>query len=262
MNQKRKVGGGGLLNKIIDRLPWELHLPNYQYCGPGTQLEKRLKLGQTGINKLDEACRKHDIVYSQSKDADTRRVADQVLEEEAWTRVRANDSNWKEKIFALGVTAAMKAKRKMGAGGKTRRKGVGKRKKRSTSLRKGMALARKALAGSKSSSLYEQTMLALKAAKSGVRRRKRMYPRVIPVPKKKGGILPFLMAAVPALAALGSVVGGTASLVKTINEGKKASQELQEKIRHNKKIEELALGKGLYLKPWRGGLGLYVKSKN
>lgn len=27
--------GKGLLNKIIDKLPIELHVPSYQYCGPG-----------------------------------------------------------------------------------------------------------------------------------------------------------------------------------------------------------------------------------
>lgn len=27
--------GKGLINKIIDKLPFELHVPSYQYCGPG-----------------------------------------------------------------------------------------------------------------------------------------------------------------------------------------------------------------------------------
>lgn len=27
--------GKGLLDKIIDKLPVELHVPSYQYCGPG-----------------------------------------------------------------------------------------------------------------------------------------------------------------------------------------------------------------------------------
>lgn len=38
VNPDKKLGtkrGNGLLNKIIDKLPFELHVPSYQYCGPG-----------------------------------------------------------------------------------------------------------------------------------------------------------------------------------------------------------------------------------
>lgn len=27
--------GKGIIDKIIDKLPFELHVPKYQYCGPG-----------------------------------------------------------------------------------------------------------------------------------------------------------------------------------------------------------------------------------
>jgi len=255
--KKKTKGGGGLINKFIDKLPFELHLPGgYQYCGPGTKLKERIAQGQRGINKLDAACREHDIAYSTSGgDTEKRRLADLRLAEEAWKRVKASDSDWKEKTAAWTVTTAMKAKTKLGGG--HRKKG------RPAGLRKGISLAKRALRDAKpTSSLYKKTLVALKAAKSGIHRTKKPYSRVIPVPKKKGGILPFLMAAIPALAALGSVAGGAASLVKTINDGKRATQELEEKVRHNKKMEEIAIGKGLYLKPWKGGLGLYVKSKN
>jgi len=30
----------GLLNRVIDVLLFELHIPGYQFCGPGTHLEK------------------------------------------------------------------------------------------------------------------------------------------------------------------------------------------------------------------------------
>jgi len=36
------VKGRGLLNRAIDALPFELHIPGYQFCSPGTNLEKRL----------------------------------------------------------------------------------------------------------------------------------------------------------------------------------------------------------------------------
>ena len=55
----------GFLNKLIDKLPVELHLPGgYEFCGPGTRLKKRLALGQVGINPLDSVCRIHDIAQS------------------------------------------------------------------------------------------------------------------------------------------------------------------------------------------------------
>lgn len=37
---KRK--GSGLLNTLINKLPVELHIPTYNFCGPGTSLNKRL----------------------------------------------------------------------------------------------------------------------------------------------------------------------------------------------------------------------------
>lgn len=27
--------GSGLVDKLIDKLPFEIHLPGYNYCGPG-----------------------------------------------------------------------------------------------------------------------------------------------------------------------------------------------------------------------------------
>jgi len=62
------VKGRDLLNRAIDALPFELHIPEYQFCGPETQLEKRLVRGDRGINLLDAACREHDIAYSHSND--------------------------------------------------------------------------------------------------------------------------------------------------------------------------------------------------
>jgi len=289
MPRKARVIGRSLLNRLIDKLPVELHLPGYQFCGPGTKLEKRLQLGQKGINPLDEACRRHDLAYSSSKETRKRQEADKILAEEAWSRVISSDANLKEKAAAWAVTNIMKAKsgsghageRKMGgrvvaSGGKGRRGSGRKRGRcvrggrlqmsrgRPAGLRKGIAHAKRAINDPQNNnkSIFKKTLAALRAAKEGIIKSRKPYPRVIPIPKKKGGILPFLMAAIPALAALGSVAGGAASLVKTINEGKRASEELAEKIRHNKKMEEISIGKGLYLKPWKGGLGLYIKAKN
>ena len=56
---KRNRRGKGLLNKVINKLPVELHILGYQYCGPGTKLRKRLSRGDPGINPLDTACKEH-----------------------------------------------------------------------------------------------------------------------------------------------------------------------------------------------------------
>jgi len=91
--------GKGLLNKI-QHIPFELHLPGYQYCGPGTHLAKRIERGDPGINPLDRHCKEHDIFYSQHKDVESRNKADEVLERGAWDRVLARDASLGEKAAA------------------------------------------------------------------------------------------------------------------------------------------------------------------
>lgn len=113
-----------LVNKSIDLLPIELHLPGgYQYCGPGTKLKKRLTRGDPGINKLDQACKEHDISYSKFSDSANRSVADRILARKAWERVKASDVSFGERAAALAVTAAMKTKTAFGGGRKRRRGG-------------------------------------------------------------------------------------------------------------------------------------------
>ena len=58
----------------------ELHLPRYQFCGPGTKAFTRLSRGDKGINKLDETCRIHDIEYLKyAGDSEGLREADRRL---------------------------------------------------------------------------------------------------------------------------------------------------------------------------------------
>lgn len=84
-------------------------------------------------------------------------------------------------------------------------------------------------------------------------------PRVIPVPKT-GGLLP-LIPIFAGLSAAGSIAGGVAGITKAINEYKAAKKQLQELKRHNQQIEAYCIGKGLHLKPYRDGLGIYVTKK-
>ncbi|KAJ8916415.1 hypothetical protein NQ315_014626 [Exocentrus adspersus] len=87
--------GDDVLNTLINKLPFELHIPGYQFCGP--------------------ACRKHDIAYSQSNTLQDRHKADRELENRAWGRVKSRDAKFGEKASAWFITTTMKAKRNLGS---------------------------------------------------------------------------------------------------------------------------------------------------
>lgn len=108
--------GDGLLNDTINKLPFELHIPGYNFCGPGTKLKKRLARGDQGVNGLDEACKSHDIAYMQNKELSKRHEADKVLAHSAMNRFRASDASFGEKMAAIGVASAMMGKVKLGKG--------------------------------------------------------------------------------------------------------------------------------------------------
>lgn len=132
----KRVPVGAALNRAIDILPFELHLPGgYRYCGPGTKLKERLARGDSGINKLDEACKLHDIAYSKYTDSKNRSIADRVLAEKAWQRAKSSDSSIGERAASLAVAAAMKAKSVIG-GGMKRSRSRSKGKRRSNTRRK------------------------------------------------------------------------------------------------------------------------------
>jgi hypothetical protein len=258
------VVGRGLLNTIINKLPFELHIPGYQYCGPGTKLNKRLARGDPGINPLDRACKEHDIAYSNSKDTTVRNQADLQLAEKAWQRVKATDSKPGERINAWFVTNAMKANAKLGMGVKSKENIKNKKKiKRINVLQHLISKSRAAVKSKKPKNMQSAIKVALAAAKSNVKGKQEKLPRtrVIPVPKV-GGVLPFLLPLFAGLSAIGGLSGGAAGIAKAINDAKEARKQLAESERHNKKMEVIAMGKGLFLKPYRKGLGLYLKPKN
>ena len=70
--------GGSLLNKVINNLPVEMHLPGHNFTGPGTKLNKRLnpdltpKKWSKPINRVDKAAYNHDICYLKNDDTATR----------------------------------------------------------------------------------------------------------------------------------------------------------------------------------------------
>ena len=226
--------GAGLLNTVINSLPIELHIPGYQYCGPGTNLKKRLALGQPGINGLDSACREHDIAYDKSNSLPVRGAADRILEESAWNRVGAKDADYKEKAAAWLVTTGMKAKRKIGGGcGFANIVGVCKK-----ALKKSI----KSCVGTPNmSSLIKSTVRVarkhVKSAGARSKKNKNKPPRVIRVPKTGGSLT--LIPVLAGLSALGTLAGGVANIVRTIRG-----------IR-SKTGSSVHLGKGVYLSPYK-----------
>ena len=217
-DRRRKFAGEGIINTLINNLPFEAHLPgDYRYCGPGTRLEERLKRGDPGINPLDEACKFHDLAYSKSTDLESRHKADRVLIDKAWERFKSSDASLGEKAASYLVTNIMKAKTAMGAG--VRRK-----------PKKGEGAVQK----------------QRKSRARGVKKTKGHPPlgtRVIPLPKS-GGILQYLIPLLTGLSNIGSVAGTANELLKTIRSmrgkglGKKAV------------LGNFKKGYGLYLKPY------------
>ena len=75
---KRDATGGSFLNTLMNKLPFEMHLPGHNFTGPETKLYKRL--GQHGtpkewsipINRVDNAAYHHDLCYSKHGDTKTR----------------------------------------------------------------------------------------------------------------------------------------------------------------------------------------------
>ena len=75
---KKEAAGGSFLNTLVNKLPFEMHLPGHNFTGPGTKLYKRLNSDGTPkewsipINRVDNAAYRHDLCYSQHDDTKAR----------------------------------------------------------------------------------------------------------------------------------------------------------------------------------------------
>ena len=76
---RRQRGRGVDIQKWIGKTGLEFHWPGYQYMGPGTKLEKRLKRGDPGINRLDRIAKQHDIDYSRARNLQDKWKADEKM---------------------------------------------------------------------------------------------------------------------------------------------------------------------------------------
>jgi hypothetical protein len=196
------------------------------------------------------------------------------LEQRAWERVKSKEASASEKAAAWLVTNIMKTKQRFGMGVKKlqgKRKSSSKRKRNSRRVQKmafGSALRRPIRselqkAGGKNlveKNLIKASKIAVTAARKSLKilagRRKIRTPRIIPIPKE-GGLLP-LIPIFAGLSALGSLAGGAAGIVRAL---KTVKNERQNKTGASLRLHSQSGGAGLFLKPYRSGLGLYMSNK-
>ena len=76
---QKAAAGGSFHNTLVNKLPFEMHLPGHNFTGPGTKLNKRLNSDGTPmvywsipINRVDNAAYHHDLCYSKHSDTKTR----------------------------------------------------------------------------------------------------------------------------------------------------------------------------------------------
>lgn len=213
--------------------------------------------GDPGVNPLDAACKLHDIEYSKHHDSTSRTVADKELQSKAVKRIFSKDATLGERATALAVSAAMGAKRalsKIGGGLKRRQKTI--------TLNRLIKNAKVAIKKTKPETVQSAIKVAVASIKKLKKGKKVRSPRIIKLPPTvSGGVLP-LIPIFAGLSALGSVVGSAAGIVNAINNANAAQKTLEEKKRHNKRIEDIAIGKGYFLKTSKDGKGYYLKNKS
>ena len=77
---KRDATDGSFLNSLVNKLPFEMHLPGHNFTGSGTKLYKRLNSDKMSkewsipINRVDNAAYHGDLCYSKHDDTKTRNV--------------------------------------------------------------------------------------------------------------------------------------------------------------------------------------------
>lgn len=237
-----------LLNKAINKLPIELHIPGYKFCGPGTKLTERIARGDIPKNQLDQACREHDLSYNKSESLDDRHKADEILKQKAWLRVKSKDASVGERLAALGVAGVMKGKLSLGMGNRRRKHNF---KAFANSIQRELKKL-------KVNNTQGVIGAALNIAKKLYKRKKGKIPIPRVISLKKGGFLPLLIPIFAALSALGAVGGAAANIASAVNKAKEGQKNFEEAQRHNKSMEAIAIGKGVFLGPYRKGCGIYL----
>lgn len=228
------------------------------YNSLGTKLAQRLARGDTGINKLDDACKEHDIAYENHKDKFGRYLADKKLTSAAFKRVIAPDAKLGERATALAVSAIMKAKTSLTKLGSGLRRKLKQNKPRKVGKPISFDIlvknARIAIRKSKPKTIDGAIKTALKSVDESRKGSKVTPKRVIKLPVS-GGMLPILPI-LAGLSALGSVTQSAVGIAKTISEIKNAKKIYEDNRRTGNDTEPIKVGKGLYLAPWVAGKGI------
>lgn len=261
----------GIIDHIVDKLP-EIHIPSYQYCGPGTNLNKRLQRGDPGVNELDRACKAHDIEYSNLKDSKSRRGADKVLLKQSLRRIVSSDANLSERAAAALVSSLIGAEiglTKVGLGIRSKKRAKkmpSSSKKRSSKKKVNVkAIPFSALVRSARASIKEKSPAGnfddggVKAAIRSVKQLKRnkavKVARVLKLPKFGGGNVTPILSILSALSAIGSIPSSAAAVakafrgVKNFVRQKKATAQTEKKIGRGLYLSRKVKGSGFYLRP-------------
>src|SRR5215813_15503122 len=115
--------GKGVINKAINSLPIEMHLPGHNFTGPGTQLlrgKTRLNPNLTykdwskPINRVDEAAYKHDVCYLENRNTKARNEKCDKEMLEGLDEI--SNPTIRERIDRAIVNPIIKAKRTFGLG--------------------------------------------------------------------------------------------------------------------------------------------------
>ena len=116
------IGGLDIQKTVTDLFPdTEFHLPGYSFCGPGTQLDRRLenfnhetgeydKVNTPPINQLDQGCLVHDVGYTKFKDLINRHKEDKKLIKVAENVIKNKNSTFREKLEARITKRLLQAK--------------------------------------------------------------------------------------------------------------------------------------------------------
>lgn len=135
------------------------------------------------------------------------------------------------------------------------KKKTGFKKAINTGFKKAINMIGKIMRSVKPQTLSEAVRVAMKTARKN-NLKSVNTPRIIQIPKT-GGVLP-LIPLFAGLSALGALSGGAAGIAKAVGDVRNAKQQLHEAQRHNRTMEAIAMGKGVFLRPYKQGLGLFL----
>ncbi len=91
----------------------EKHLPEHNYCGPGTNVTRRLREGVKPMNELDHACMIHDVEIetrgpqTKGRSKEALVVSDMKLARAAKRIALSKNASKRERLMAWVVYRAM-----------------------------------------------------------------------------------------------------------------------------------------------------------